>query len=258
MKTTTSRRTRFTPIANGLGFTLLELLTVIGIIAVLAALLLPALATAKAKAQRIACVSNLRQIGLGMTMYVSDYSFYPALWDRETSETCFDKLYPYRPLHWTNLSWHCPTFLARQGLVIFTRPPQGEDTSGSYCYNWSGTGAPHLKLGLGHFPTDAAIEGEVRAPSEMYAVADVRPTRSDDPKRLRGNLKMEIYVFSESLGEAAPPHSEGYNVLFADGHVALIKRRYYLYPPRSAHQWNRDNQPHPESWKPTDQWAVQE
>ncbi len=54
------------------GFTLIELLVVIAIIAILAAMLLPALGAAKARAQRIQCVSNLKQQGIACTMYLDD------------------------------------------------------------------------------------------------------------------------------------------------------------------------------------------
>ncbi len=62
------------------GFTLIELLVVIAIIAILAAILFPVFAKAREKARQIACVSNLKQIGTALMMYVQDYDeTYPSI-----------------------------------------------------------------------------------------------------------------------------------------------------------------------------------
>jgi len=83
-----------TPSRDGRGFTLIELLVVIAIIAILAALLLPALATVKKKAAQTTCRNNLKQLGLGMKLYVDDSNdVFPGLASRANGFQPTDWIY---------------------------------------------------------------------------------------------------------------------------------------------------------------------
>ena len=104
---------------------MIELLVVIAIIAILAALLLPALARAKSKAQKISCLNNLKQLGLGLQMYVDDnkdttpqhvgdvYNF------TVNTSNYLGAVIPYLGSPNTKV-WTCPTAKSSSGLNLNT------------------------------------------------------------------------------------------------------------------------------------------
>jgi prepilin-type N-terminal cleavage/methylation domain-containing protein/prepilin-type processing-associated H-X9-DG protein len=258
-------------------FTLIELLVVFAIIGILASLLLSAVSHAKRVAQSTACKNHLHQIGLSLQMYVSEHSIYPSAMGGggPPLKTWADRLLPYNSLHWTNLSWHCPTYIAEGGIVKSQSPPSEGGRmalSTSYAYNAFGmsgygiSGSSILRkgqwLGLGDLNVTVR-ENRIAAPSEMYAVGDTRPFQVENGHGFVGRMEMEPwrYLLPSQLHaqftEAQPPHAAAYNLLFADGHANGVKRKDYLYPPRTAQNWNRDNRPHPELWSPNSEWAVQ-
>jgi len=126
---------------RGGGFTLIELLVVIAIIAILAAMLLPALAKAKQKAQGIACVNNLKQLMLGWIMYAGDF--------QGTLPANGDEGYqPANTLGTSDPQW-CP------GRVDSGAPNVGEPTNTAWLA--SGQIYPYIKtFGVYRCPADTS------------------------------------------------------------------------------------------------------
>jgi len=234
----------------------MELLVVVAIIGILAALLLPALSKSKSKAQQIQCVGNLRQLGLGIQNFVADNHAYPSVfastnsdnpgsWMSQLMRGGFDVTKPETNFLEKGV-WRCPS--ARWGDYLRPGDPL------SYSFNVLGVGiypgsiasalglVGRLNPSLHTFAP--ASESDVVSPTEMMAIGD---SFAGDAFFMRQHL-----VYVDQSGRASSRHQGKANVAFCDGHVESPKLKFLFEDTSDAAlvRWNRDHLPHRERLAP--------
>jgi len=228
-------------------FTLIELLVVIAIISILAAILFPVFARARESARRTSCLSNLKQIGLGVMQYTQDYDEHYPMMTYSPSVTRTDKSYPSGNFISKNsgseqghiITWMDMTFPYTKSVQIFVCPSAraaGQETSPSYGYSSAISGRNATSYGaFAGITTNVPISlAQVMRPSEIYLMLDFnRDYLYAHPSDVRTYAKST----DSTLYVRVAPHLDGGNVLYADGHAKWNNAAIFkAIPPLDSYQ----------------------
>ncbi len=220
------------------GFTLIEILVVIAIISLLAAILFPVFARARENARRASCQSNLKQVALGMLQYVQDYDETFPLTSVNGAANSFSPIWnpnvDGKPLGWADAMQ--TYFKSNQLLQCPSEPSAGQSSNPNaagytdYWYNSrlgltaynSVTGyGPGFKVSALAYAANTVMSGDGDG---RRARLNTNGTNYDDVQQFNGApAASTTSIIGLVASEATQRHLDGANYAFCDGHVKWLK-----------------------------------